>query len=234
MKNLKRISPDYPRIAHLDSRISKMTHDDIVIETDIKYPFTCYESEKLDGANLGISWVDGSAVVRNKNFILKKGYSKIRTPAKSQFKSTWNFVNEHKNDIIKISNILDSDITIYGEWLKLEHSVKYNSLPSPFMAYDIWVVEDDKFLSPKKVEELLKLTNIPFIKHNLVTFNSLDEIVKLSEKKSDYSDTYREGIVLKTVKGNFIENYYKIVNKFFNRREDFNSMEIKNAFIKIG
>lgn len=233
MYNLKNISPDYPRIPHLDSRVSKMTHDDIVIESKVDYPLQCYVGEKIDGANLGISWYNNVPIVRNKNFVLKKGYSKIKTPAKEQFKSTWNWVHDHKDDIIQICNEVYSDVTIYGEWMMAYHSVKYDKLPSAFIAYDIWSVEDRKFLSPKRVQELLSKTTIPFIKSQLMTFNSLEDIVIESELKSDYSNGYREGIVLKTVEGDFVKDFYKVVNKYFNRREDFNENLIKNKFVKL-
>ena len=73
IKNLRTIAPDYPRIPHLDKSISTMTHDDIVTETGIQFPLECWVQEKVDGANLGVSWTS-APVLRNRNNILKKGY----------------------------------------------------------------------------------------------------------------------------------------------------------------
>ena len=225
--NLRTIAPDYPRIPHLDKSISKMTHDDILSD-GITYPIDCYIQEKIDGANLGVSWYKNGPIVRNRNNILKKGYSKIHTPAKEQFKSTWNWVHDNRKDIQMISESLMSEITIFGEWMFAQHSVTYNKLPDWFVAYDIWVVEDHKFLSPKKVDELLSKTNISYIKPYKTVLNNVDDVVRWSELKSDYTDGVREGIVIKTIEGNFVKNFYKVVNSHFNRREDFNEKLMKN------
>lgn len=225
------ISPEYPRIPHLDKNISQMTHDDVLCD-GITYPIVGYVQEKIDGSNMGVSWNDEAPILRNRKHILKKGYSKIRTPAKEQFKSAWNWVHEHKKDIQKVSDLLMSEITIYGDWMLAYHSVKYNKLPDWFVAYDIWVLEDNKFLSPSKVEEILSQTNIHYIKPYKVTLNSVKDVIEWSEKPSDYTDAIREGIVIKTIEGDFTKDSYKVVNRFFNRREDFNDELIRNTKIK--
>jgi atypical dual specificity phosphatase len=229
MENLNKISPEYPRIPHLDKNISKMTHDDILFESKIEYPIEGYVQEKVDGSNMGVSWFDGGPVLRNREHILKKGYSKIRTPAKAQFKSAWNWVHDHKKDIEFIKNELMSDVTIYGEWMNYSHSIVYDKLPDKFLAYDIWVVEDNKFVSPEIFEGLLNETKIKFIKSTKVIFNSIGEIIEASEINSQYRNGLVEGIVFKTVKGNFVEDRWKVVNRYFERRNDFNESDpVKN------
>jgi atypical dual specificity phosphatase len=233
MKNLTKISPDYPRIAHLDKSISNMTHDDILSENEIVYPIEGYVQEKLDGSNMGASWLSGP-ILRNRSHILKKGYSKIRTPAKEQFKSAWNWVHDHKEDIEYISDKFMSEITIYGEWMNFTHSIFYDRLPDKFMAYDIWIVEDNKFLSPDLCDEVLSKTSIKFIKPKKVIIESISDIIKLSEMNSDYKDGVSEGIVFKRSDGKFITDMWKVVNKYFERRNDFNTGEIiKNKIIHI-
>lgn len=232
MKNLKIISPDYPRIPHLNKKISSMTWDDISLESELIFPFTCYIQEKIDGSNIGFSWNDRAPIVRNRNHILKKSYIEKNTPAKLQFRSAWNWCHDHKKDIETISRLCESDITIYGEWLVCLHSLNYDLLPDWFVAYDIYSVEDKKFFSPDFVEKLLLKTNISYIKPELKTFNNVEEIVKFSELKSNYRNGIREGIVLKTTSGNFLENIFKVVNKYFVRRENFmESILVKNKLI---
>ncbi len=85
LKSLRSISPEYPRILHLDKSISNMTHDDIQLESDVEFPITCWVQEKVDGANCGMSWTSGP-VLRNRNHILKKGYIEKETPAKLQLR----------------------------------------------------------------------------------------------------------------------------------------------------
>lgn len=225
--NKWKISPEYQRIPHLNKE-SNMTHDDICLEHDIEFPLKVWVQEKIDGANMGISWFDDAPIIRNREHILKKGYSKIKTPAKKQFTSAWNWVHSHEQDIKTIQKTWQSPITIYGEWMNYVHSIKYNKLPDYFIAYDIWSVEDNKFLAPDIVENLLLGTNISYIKPIEVQFNSLNDIITMSEKKSDYRDGIVEGIVLKTKTGDFLDSTWKIVNKHFQRRLDFNEKIEKN------
>ena len=181
--------------------------------------------------SLGVSWYKNGPIVRNRNNILKKGYSKIHTPSKEQFKSTWNWVHDKRKDIQLISEILMSEITIYGEWILAQHSIRYTKLTDWFIAYDIWVVEDNKFLSPKKVEDLLSKTNIKYIKPYKILLENVDDVIKWSEMKSDYTEGIREGVVIKTVDSDFVKKTYKVVNKYFNRRENFNEVLIKNCLV---
>lgn len=225
IKSLYNIAPEYPRIPHLDKRISNMTHDDIQVESKIQFPFTGWVQEKLDGANMGFSWTSGP-VIRNRNNILKKGYIKKETPAKLQFRSSWNWLHAHNKDIQKIKDIWQGDITIYGEFLYAKHSIFYDNLPDLFIAYDIYSVDDREFISVEKFEDLMNQTNIEFVKSKKITFNNFDEIVERSEYKSSYiKNGISEGIVIKTGEV-FREDCFKIVNKFFKRRDDFNETEI--------
>lgn len=232
MKKLtkRNISPDYQRIPHFNRDISNMTHDDIELEVPMEFPFECFVQEKIDGANFGVSWNDGP-IVRNKEHILKKGYSKIKTPAKKQFTSSWNWIHSHKEDIERVEKKWESKITIYGEYMYAKHSIEYNKLPDVFIAYDIWSVDDNKYLAPDIVENLLKDTNIKYIKPVKRIFNSIDEIIKESEKESEYRDGIVEGIVLKMSDKFFCTNVFKVVNKYFKRRDDFNKELIKNRYI---
>lgn len=224
----RQIATDYHRIPHFNKEISNMTHDDIQLELDIQFPIECWVQEKVDGANLRISWNDGP-ILGNREHILKKGYSKIKTPAKKQFTSAWNWLHAHEEDIKLISELWQSPITIYGEWMNFSHSIYYDKLPDLFIAYDIWSVEDNNYLASNIVEDLLSKTTISYIKPEKIIFDSTEEIVKKSEMKSSYRDGIAEGIIIKHADGRFCNRMYKVVNKFFIRRDDFNLAEpVKN------
>lgn len=226
LKNLRNIAPDYQRIPHLDKDISKMTHDDIVIDNAI-YPIDCWVQEKVDGANMGVSWTSGP-VLRNRNNILKKGYIEKETPAKLQFRPAWNWIHDNRKDIIKIQELCNSQVTIYGEWMYAKHSLEYNKLPDYFIAYDIYVCVEDKFLSPIEFEKVMSGTSICYVRSKKVTFNNVSEIVEESERLSEYRDGIVEGIILKTSNGLYLKDTFKVVNKHFKRNEDFNSVLVKN------
>lgn len=221
-KDLKYLSPDFPRIPHLDSNISKMDSDDIKLTSNIIFPFECWIQEKVDGSNVGISWMNDQPFLRTREKILRKEYSKSKNLSKSQYIPLWNWIYEYKKDILKIINKIGIS-TIYGEWLMYEHSINYNKLPDYFLAYDIWSYESKRFLNMKDFEELISITNIHYIKPEKKIFNNILEIKELSEKISDYRDGIVEGIVLKN--NEFIS---KIVNSNFDRKSDFNDRRVKN------
>jgi atypical dual specificity phosphatase len=230
IKSLYNLAPEYPRIPHLDKKISNMTHDDIQVEGGIQFPLTGWVQEKLDGANMGVSWTSGP-VIRNRTNILKKGYIKKETPAKLQFRSSWNWLHAHNKDIQKLYKSLMTPVTVYGEWLYAKHSIYYDRLPDLFIAYDIYIPEDDEWLSPDKFESEMLQTNIKFIKPTKMTFNDISDVVRVSELPSEYRNGVREGIVIKLADERKITESFKIVNKFFERREDFNEELIKNKVI---
>ena len=226
------LSPEYRRIPHFNKEISKMTHDDIQLEIPIEFPFNAYISEKIDAANCAISWLNDGPVVRNRKHILNKGYSKIRTNAKKQFQPIWNYVHEHKKDLIKINQIWDAPLCVFGEWLNFKHSILYDKLPSLFIAYDIWSPEDNNFLSVNNFENLMNQTNINYVQNELVTINSIEQIIELSELPSKYYDGISEGIVMRIDSEDYNKTIFKVVNKYFERREDFNDELIKNKVVK--
>lgn len=138
LKNLRNIAPDYQRISHFNRQISQMTHDDIELESPVEFPLECWIQEKVDGANMGVSWTSGP-VLRNRNHILKKGYIEKDTPAKLQFRPAWNWLHQH-----------------------------------------------------------------------------------------DFRNGLSEGIVVKTSEGRFLKDTWKVVNRHFERRDDFNLELIRN------
>jgi atypical dual specificity phosphatase len=123
-------------------------------------------------------------------------------------------------------------ITVYGEWLYAKHSIYYDKLPDLFIAYDIYIPEDDEWLAPDKFESEMSQTNINFIKPELKIFNNISDVVRESEKPSEYRNGIREGIVIKLSDERKVVSSFKIVNKYFDRREDFNQELIRNSLIK--
>jgi len=229
MKSLKSIAPDYPRIPHA-SKLSNMTHDDLLLDGELSFPLKAFVQEKIDGANLRVSWYDGP-VLGNREHILTKGYN-ARTPAKKQFVPAWNWLHAHEKDIRSIIKQV-GQVTIYGEWMLAEHSISYNKLSDFFIAYDIWSVDNKKFFNPKVVVELLSNTDIKFITPEEMVINSFDDLIELSERQSIYADRVSEGIVCKVAEGRFTQLMFKVVNKYFERSQDFNEREItKNSLVK--
>ncbi len=83
------------------------------------------------------------------------------------------------------------------------------------------------------VVELLSKTSIRYIKPRKMILNSISDIISLSEMKSDYRDGLAEGIVVKTSDNGFLKDTWKVVNKYFERRDDFNTCLIKNKVVSL-
>jgi len=67
-----RILPQYPRTIHLPWKPNAQRSDLVAKEKDCAFLFTnpnIYVEEKVDGANVGMAWVDGQPVVRNRNHL---------------------------------------------------------------------------------------------------------------------------------------------------------------------
>lgn len=217
MLSKKKIAPDYPRIPHIQG--SNKTWDDLTID-EFNSKNKIYVQEKIDGANCRISWDDGP-ILGNRDHVLRKGYP-AKTPAKKQFVPAWNWLHDREGDLKEVFKKWGGPVTIYGEWMLAEHSLKYDLLPDLFIAYDVWSVDEEKFMSPRIAEELLKGTN----------FNWIAPI-----GMSDYS-VYRsghfEGMVFKEVdeKDEWIINFAKFVRNDFVRKEDWNDKPLEKNIIK--
>ena len=59
----------------------------------------------------------------------------------------------------------------------------------------------------------------------------MSEIISVSEKVSEYRTGIVEGIVLKTSKGEFLNETWKVVNKHFERTTDFSERMVKNQVV---
>jgi hypothetical protein len=59
----------------------------------------------------------------------------------------------------------------------------------------------------------------------------MQDVVDLSEAKSDYRNGLSEGIVIKLSDGRWQTDSFKVVNKFFERRNDFNTELLENRVI---
>jgi atypical dual specificity phosphatase len=232
LKNIKSIAPDYPRIPHMPI-ISHISADDVVLGEMPAFPLKAWVQEKVDGANMRISWNsdEDAPILGNREHILRKGYTKD-TPAKKQFVPAWNWIYD-RIDFFRIMNVAHGQLVVYGDWMLATHSIGYDALPDWFVAYDVWSCDLKRFFSPKKCCDILAGSGIEFVQSSLETFSSPEEIASFSERPSNYRNGAREGIVLKTEDGGFIKDVFKVVNGQFVRRNDFNdSPMVKNKLIK--
>lgn len=165
IKELKDIFPSYPKTGYLcfsQKESISTSNDDIFFNwkevfKDINGEIiSLLVQEKMDGANAGMMFdqekigsKDGIIYVRNRDHILRKNYiTNKESAAKMQFLPFFNEAHSKQKMLAKLNKQFGQVVAVYGEWLYAVHSTIYDNLPGQFMAFDIWLTKDKKFIDP--------------------------------------------------------------------------------------
>ena len=234
--NEKRILPEFPKTRHLPWKPNTVRGDLVVSEIEanviFENPFT-YIQEKVDGANSGMALVNDEPIIRNRDFILCKGFVK-NTPAKKQFASIWGWFYAHRENFEKLNDLLGT-VSVYGEWMVQIHGMVYDALPDWFLAYDVYDYEAKRFHDPKVAMEALVeagFSVVPTLKTGAVV--SYEELEKLANEPSEFAPTaQREGVYVKTSDGKWQTERFKMVRQGFVQGGLFDNKELrKNRLTK--
>jgi len=126
-----------------EGEIKRFTSEALIVE------------EKIDGSNLGIS------VDENMNIIFQNRGKIISSASHTQ----WKGLDKWLVDNSGLWNVLESpDIILFGEWCAYKHSILYDNLPNYFVAFDIFIKSEQKFVSRAELEKRLEGTGIPIIR----------------------------------------------------------------------
>ena len=252
------IVPKYPRIQHLVAN-SSVTKDDRVIsqkEYDALVGTPIRIFEKLDGANVGITVIDGQPYIRNRNHMLD---GKQRALGNDQFSRLWQWVWQNIEKLEAICQ--NGSRVIYAEWLWKTHSVRYDRLDDWLVVFDILNIDQnleyDRFYSPSGVMEICKehgLVHSPIVGTKTYPFDSymMQKMINLLNEpgpaeggksfngtnRSRYSSIDRkEGFII--VPMNQVGSYnlkYKVVREGFiqgdhwTKRNAFNELASEKLF----
>lgn len=174
-------------------------------------------TEKLDGANLGISLAPHSRA-----FVVQNRSHYIASESHRQFQALDGFLAEHRESLFAILNrdpLFPGRFVLYGEWLAATHSVEYTSLQSLFYAFDLYDRETRQFWDRKSLELLLDASGARFPLAPVVfsgpNLPSRPELVKLSRRDSPFCDGIGEGIYLKWERGGVVVDRSKVVRGDF-------------------
>jgi hypothetical protein len=221
-KLFNEIIPEFPRTRHLRYNALNLENNDLVSEDDyVLFKNNINITEKVDGSNCAISYVNGYPVVRNKDKFIKKSSIKEGSSNK-QFSSIFNWFYKNKNNFEKLKTY--GNFTIYGEWLLAAHGILYDKLPDYFLAYDLYSYEDYKFLNTKDAYEILN--NCGFNCCEILfdgKLENLEELNNYCNRDSLYSSNYKsEGIYIK-IYDKYILDRLKMVAKDFVRGQFWDS-----------
>ncbi len=219
--NYLKLLPEYPRTRHLCYKPNASRLDLIATEEECKVIFESDNTditEKVDGANCAICFFEDNPVIRNRSNILNKAKSgHLRTPAKIQFASIYNWSYENRLKFDDLYNYLGFEVSVFGEWLYATHSMRYDSLTCYFMPYDLYDWEKGHFIECRKAREALEaagFTMPPLLHSGKVS--SYEFLEKFMEEKSPFSSLdKREGLYIK------VSDKEKVVERFKWVRHDF-------------
>ena len=125
--------------------------------------------EKLDGANIGISFeANGKMILQSRTEIIT---FPTRMPTHQQLRK---WATKRKK---LLRSVLGTEYILHGEWMYNRHAVFYDQLPDMFIGIDIREKDSDRFLSVERRNQILDalgITKPPFITAG--TFTE-DEIV---------------------------------------------------------
>lgn len=201
--------------------------DKIFSESERKY-FLSHKltiEEKIDGANLGISFDDEG------NIKLQNRGSFLVLPFIGQWKklSEWLLLKENI-----LFELLGNDLILFGEWCYARHSVKYTKLPDWFLGFDIFDKRTQSFWSVKKRDTAFKKYNIVPVPQITNKKFTLSELKQLLSNTSAYSNETYEGVYLRFDKGDKLEKRAKMVHNEFvqNIQEHWSGQQIKPNELK--
>lgn len=162
--------------------------------------------EKVDGANLGISFDPAG----QPHFQNRGNY--LTGPASGQWKPLRHW-SARRLDALR--EHLRPGLVLFGEWCHATHSIPYNKLPDWFIAFDVFDTGANRFWSTPRRDELaarLGLQVVPRVFHGRA---GLPELVRLVSKPSAFAASPREGIYLRGETPDYLTTRAKLVNADF-------------------
>jgi atypical dual specificity phosphatase len=228
----------FPRTPHLfrPTHSKAVTQDDVILSKD-NAMFQLLSSdtanitleEKNDGSNLGLTLsLDGrSVLVQNRSHYISTGDH-------PQFSQLTAWTAQHKQALLHILSPQHEDnaedITLpssprrilFGEWMVARHSIAYHQLPGYFVAFDL--MEDDRFVSRRRLHSLLQGTGIPVapvfmtpsftgLRHKELEATLINLLDTRSSFRADGGPV--EGIVLRVDGGDWLQHRCKLVRPDF-------------------
>jgi ATP-dependent RNA circularization protein (DNA/RNA ligase family) len=198
----------FPSTPHLTVLGTADVRDDKVLSPAERDDFLTHElvvEEKVDGANLGISF-DESGNLRCQN---RGDY--LYYPYIGQWKKLPEWL-EPKIDIL--FDTLGDRYILFGEWCHAQQSVSYNKLPNWFLAFDVYDKEKNKFVPYLKRNAIcqgLRLSEVPFLKCAHFSLEILNKMLSTSV----LGDSPAEGIYIRYDEGDWLGGRAKAVRPEF-------------------
>ena len=205
----------FPHTPHIDWLGKDSPRDDKVlspIEVDALLSGEVVVEEKLDGANLGISFgSDGQLRAQNRGQYLLE-------PFTGQFSRLNSWLAQHQ---WALKDYLPADCILFGEWCAAKHSLDYNSLPDWYVVFDVYDRSQQRFLNNGRRNQLaqqLELATVPAVFAGKTSLKNLKQL--LSNAQSRYRNGPPEGLIIRKQSDQWCDQRAKLVRADFTQSID--------------
>lgn len=198
----------FPTTPHLTLFGGTEVRGDKVMSESERNEFLRHElvvEEKVDGANLGISF-DHEGNIRTQN----RG-TYLHFPCSGQWKKLSEWLYPRTN--VLFEQLTDKYI-LFGEWCYAQHSVVYDRLPDWFLGFDVFDKTTAKFFSCSRRNDMfdaLEISQVPMIERGHFTLSELKSLLS----QSQLSDNPAEGLYLRFDQCDWLEQRAKLVRPAF-------------------
>lgn len=198
----------FPSTPHLAVLCGVEVRDDKVMSESERSSFLQHKivvEEKVDGANLGISFdAEGDVRVQNRG-------SYLHLPSTGQWKKLAEWLTRRTDELLE--QLMDRYI-LFGEWCYAQHSVIYDRLPDWFLGFDIYDKATGRFFSCTRRDELFRalgVSQVPRVDIGHFTLAQLTEFLS----QSQLSDKPAEGLYLRFDQSDWLVQRAKLVRPAF-------------------
>lgn len=198
----------FPSTSHLAALPGVNIRSDKVLSESERHEFLQHElvvEEKVDGANLGISFDrEGNIQVQNRGAYL-------HLPGLGQWKKLEQWLTPRTDQLF---DHLSDRLILFGEWCYAQHSVFYDRLPDWFLGFDLYDKQVGRFLASVHRDKLLRemgIIQVPLIAHGHFTYPELKKQLSVSK----LTDQPAEGLYLRADQGNWLAQRAKLVRSAF-------------------
>jgi hypothetical protein len=138
----------YPRTPHLEgSRLQPGDEGQAHVRLATLQGRHAVVEEKLDGANVGISFSEAGEML-----LQSRGHYLVGGGRERQFAPFKHWASAHE---ARLFERLEDRYVMYGEWVYAKHSISYDRLPHFFCEFDIFDRRDAVFISTPRRHALL-------------------------------------------------------------------------------
>ena len=198
----------FPPTPHLALLGDVEVRGDKVLSKSERNEFLQHElvvEEKVDGANLGISF-DAEGNIRAQN---RGAY--LHLPSTGQWKKLADWLAPRTEGLFE--QLTDRHI-LFGEWCYAQHSVVYDRLPDWFLGFDIYDKSAARLFSCKHRDEVFRaigISQVPKVDRGHFTLAELSELLS----QSQLSNKPAEGLYLRFDQGDWLVQRAKLVRPAF-------------------